>query len=131
MTMLSRSLTHAMIVLRFMWVLTLLPPQSGARFEVPAYLTALVMMFELFRRTIWGFLRLENEHRSNTAGHRRVSFVPLHFHTGHSHKYKEEKQHRGASVLGEVIGVAVVVLSVCVYSIVAAQRATREASGGN
>ena len=108
-----------------MWVLTLLPPQSGAKFEVPNYLTAMSMMLELFRRTIWGFLRLENEHRSNTAGFRRVSFVPLHFNTGHNHKYHQETQHRGVSVLAEVTGVAVLVCAVCVYSVVAAQRATR------
>ena len=110
-------------VLRFMWVLTLLPPQSGAKFEVPNYLTALVMMLELFRRTLWGFLRLENEHRSNTAGFRRVSFVPLHFNTGHNHKYKQEREHKGVSVLAEVVAVATVVMVVCIYSVVAAQRA--------
>jgi len=108
-----------------MWVLTLLPPNSGAKFEVPHYLTAMVMMLELFRRTIWGFLRLENEHRSNTAGFRRVSFVPLHFNTGHNHQYKEESKHRGSSVLAEVAAVATIVMLVCVYSVVAAQRATR------
>jgi len=114
-----------------MWVLTLLPPQSGAKFEVPNYLTALVMMLELFRRTIWGFLRLENEHRSNTAGFRRVSFVPLHFNTGHNHQYKQESEHRGRGVLAEVAAVAAVVILVCVYSVVAAQRATRSADSGN
>lgn len=120
------------LVLRFMWVLTLLPPQSGASFEVPNYLTAMVMMFELFRRTIWGFLRLENEHRSNTADFRRVSFVPLHFNTGHNHKYaQQETQHRGVSVLAEVAAVACLVCAVCVYSVVAAQRATRQYDGGD
>jgi hypothetical protein len=109
-----------------MWVLTLIPPQSGARFEVPNYLTALSMTLELFRRTIWGFLRLENEHRSNTADFRRVSFVPLHFNTGHSHKYhKQETQHQGRSVLAEVAAVAVAVFAICVYSVIAAQKATR------
>ena len=112
-------------VLRFMWVLTLVPPQSGAKFEVPQYLNALTMMLELFRRTVWGFLRLENEHRSNAAGFRRVGFVPLHFHTGHQHRYKEEKQHRGFYVLTEVAVIALAVLGVCVSSVVAAQRATR------
>jgi hypothetical protein len=63
------------LVLRFAWVLTLVPPHSGASFALPAYLTAVSMLLELFRRTIWGFLRLENEHRSNTAGYRRVDFV--------------------------------------------------------
>lgn len=108
-----------------MWVLTLLPPQSGAKFEVPNYLTAMVMMLELFRRTLWGFFRLENEHRSNTSNFRRVSFVPLHFNTGHNHKYKQETEARGFSVLAEVAAVATVVVLVCVYSVVAAQRATR------
>ena len=85
----------------------------------------MVMMLELFRRTVWGFFRLENEHRSNTAGNRRVSFVPLHFNTGHNHKYKQETQHRGMSVFVEVAAVAIVVCTVCVYSVVAAQHATR------
>mmetsp|Transcript_42986 Transcript_42986/g.104069 ORF Transcript_42986/g.104069 Transcript_42986/m.104069 type:complete len:121 (+) Transcript_42986:46-408(+) len=105
-----------------MWVLTLLPPSSGAKFEVPSYLSAVTMMLELFRRTIWGFLRLENEHRSNAAGFRRVSFVPLHFNTGHGHKYSDKK-HGGQSVLKEVVLVSIVVLGICVSSIIAAQSA--------
>ena len=118
-----------MSVLRSMWVLTLLPPQSGAKFEVPQYLTAVTMMLELFRRTIWGFLRLENEHRSNAAGFRRVSFVPLHFNTGHKHQYKEEKEHRGSSVLAEVAVVTICVLGVCAFSVVSAQRANHSTTG--
>ena len=111
-----------------MWVLTLVPPQSGAKFEVPQYLSAVTMMLELFRRTIWGFLRLENEHRSNAAGYRRVGFVPLHFNTGHQHRYKVEKEHRGSSVLAEVVAVTICVLGVLVFSVVSAQRATRHSS---
>lgn len=111
-----------------MWVLTLLPPQSGAKFEVPNYLNALVMMMELFRRTIWGFLRLENEHRSNTAGFRRVSFVPLHFNTGHNHQYKQGQEHRGVGVLVEVAVIACGVVAICVFSVVAAQQATNNLS---
>lgn len=116
------------LVLRFAWVLTLVPPNSGAAFALPAYLTAVSMMLELFRRTIWGFLRLENEHRSNTAGFRRVDFVPLHFTTGHEHKYKGEKEHRGFSVLVEVAFVTVLVLGAAVASVVAAQHATERMS---
>lgn len=112
------------LVLRFAWVLTLIPPQSGAKFAVPAYLSFLSMMLEIFRRTIWGFLRLENEHRSNTAGFRRVNFVPLHFSTGHKHGYKHEQEHRGFSVLIEVTVVTVIVLGAAVISVIAAQRAT-------
>lgn len=67
-------------------VLTLVPPQSGAQFILPNYLSAIQMILELFRRTIWGFFRLEHEHRQNTQGFRRVNVVPLHFNTGHTHK---------------------------------------------
>ena len=112
------------LVLRFAWVLTLVPPQSGAKFALPQYLTAVSMGLELFRRTIWGFLRLENEHRSNTAGFRRVGFVPLHFTTGHGHGYKEKGEHRGFAVLLEVAVVTLLVVGACVISVVAAQHAT-------
>jgi EXS family len=116
-------------VLRFAWVLTLLPPKSGATFALPAYLTLVSMMLELFRRTIWGFLRLENEHRSNTAGFRRVDFVPLHFATGNTHGYKQEATHRGFSVLIEVVVVTTLVLGAAVVSVVAAQHATQHSVG--
>jgi hypothetical protein len=112
------------LVLRFAWVLTLVPPQSGASFALPQYMTAVSLMLELFRRTIWGFLRLENEHRSNASGFRRVGFVPLHFSTGHMHEYKKEKEHRGVSVLLEVAVVTIVVLGACTVSVVMAQQAT-------
>jgi EXS family len=118
-------------VLRFAWVLTLLPPKSGAKFALPAYLTLVSMMLEIFRRTIWGFLRLENEHRSNTAGFRRVNFVPLHFATGHTHGYKQEAAHRGFSVLIEVVVVTTAVLGAAVVSVVAAQHATLRSMGGD
>ena len=114
------------LVLRFAWVLTLVPPQSGAKFALPAYLTLVSMMLEIFRRTIWGFLRLENEHRSNTAGFRRVNFVPLHFSTGHKHGYKQEEVHRGSSVLIEVAVVTTLVLGAAVVSVVAAQHASEQ-----
>jgi hypothetical protein len=112
------------LVLRFAWVLTLVPPESGASFALPQYMTAVSLMLELFRRTIWGFLRLENEHRSNASGFRRVGFVPLHFSTGHMHEYKKEKEHRGVSVLLEVAVVTIVVLGACTFSVVMAQQAT-------
>jgi hypothetical protein len=116
-------------VLRFAWVLTLLPPKSGAKFALPAYLTLVSMLLELFRRTICGFLWLENEHRSNTAGFRRVDFVPLHFATGHSHGYKQEATHNGFSVLVEVVIVTTLVLGAAVVSVVAAQHATLQSVG--
>lgn len=112
------------LFLRFMWVLTLLPPQSGARFELPYYLSAISMIVELFRRTIWGFFRLENEHRCNTSQFRRVEFVPLHFDTGHNHKYKKKEEKPGWSVLAEVFAVTVAVIGISISSIIAARNAT-------
>eukprot|EP00522_Entomoneis_paludosa_P006853 CAMPEP_0172440198 /NCGR_PEP_ID=MMETSP1065-20121228/911_1 /TAXON_ID=265537 /ORGANISM="Amphiprora paludosa, Strain CCMP125" /LENGTH=924 /DNA_ID=CAMNT_0013188983 /DNA_START=235 /DNA_END=3009 /DNA_ORIENTATION=- len=116
------------LVLRFAWVLTLIPPDTGAHFALPHYLTAVSMVLELYRRTVWGFLRLENEHRSNTQGYRRVGFVPLHFSTGHKHEYKEEKEHRGFSVLLEVAIITCMVVGVSFGSVIAAQHATERAN---
>ena len=115
--------------IRMSWVLTLIPPQSGARFAIPNYLSAVTMSLELFRRTIWGFFRLENEHRNNTQGFRRVSFVPLHFSTEHSHKYENTEKQSGWKVIGEVAGVTTLVVAICSASVIAAQRASHLASG--
>mmetsp|Transcript_6754 Transcript_6754/g.18852 ORF Transcript_6754/g.18852 Transcript_6754/m.18852 type:complete len:883 (-) Transcript_6754:92-2740(-) len=112
------------LVLRFMWVQSLIPPQSGASFELPSYLTAITMALELLRRTLWGFFRLEHEHRHNTEGFRRVDFVPLHFATGHQHKYKQQKEHVGFHVLAEVFVISAFVIGISFLSIMAAQRAT-------
>jgi len=113
------------LVLRFMWVLTLIPPQSGAQFELPAYLSAISMTVELFRRTIWSFFRLEHEHRQNTEGFRRVNVVPLHFNTGHKHKYNE-RHWVGWKVLVEIVIVTSIVIAISAFSVIAAQRATHE-----
>eukprot|EP00816_Leptocylindrus_hargravesii_P012287 CAMPEP_0196806948 /NCGR_PEP_ID=MMETSP1362-20130617/6884_1 /TAXON_ID=163516 /ORGANISM="Leptocylindrus danicus, Strain CCMP1856" /LENGTH=831 /DNA_ID=CAMNT_0042180649 /DNA_START=208 /DNA_END=2699 /DNA_ORIENTATION=+ len=105
------------LFLRSMWVLSLIPPNTGAQFEFPSYLHAVTAALELFRRTMWGFFRLEHEHKSNASGYRRVEFVPLHFSTEIEHKYKKDKERKGAAVLGEVGAVTVVVIAVCAYSI--------------
>lgn len=119
------SVIAADLVLRFMWVLTLVPPQSGAQFELPAYLSAISMTVELFRRTIWGFFRLEYEHRQNTSGFRRVNVVPLHFNTGHKHKY-HERHWVGWKVLVEIVVVTSIVIAISAFSVIVAQRATHE-----
>ncbi|KAL3800524.1 hypothetical protein ACHAW5_009034 [Stephanodiscus triporus] len=111
------------LVLRFMWVLTLVPPQSGAQFILPNYLSAIQMILELFRRTIWGFFRLEHEHRQNTEGFRRVTVVPLHFNTGHTHNYNK-RDFVGWKVLVEISIVTTVVVAISAYSVIVAQRAT-------
>jgi len=120
------------LVLRSMWVLSLLPPSSGAAFALPAYLYSLQVILELLRRTMWGFFRLENEHRSNINRYRRVDFVPLHFDTGHNkHMHKEKKEKVGSSVLREVAMITIVVAGFCIASVVSAQRATKALSGSS
>lgn len=119
------AVVSADLVLRFMWVLTLVPPSSGAHFELPAYLTAVSMVVELFRRMIWSFFRLEHEHRENTSGFRRVNFVPLHFNTAHKHKYKET-QRVGWKVLIEILVVTIIVVATCAFSVIVAQRASHQ-----
>jgi hypothetical protein len=116
------------LILRFLWVLTLVPPNSGASFALPEYLTALSMMLELSRRTLWGFFRLENEHRNNERSYRRKGFVPLHFNTGHIHQYQNKKERAGSEVLRELILVALVVVVFCFGTIAAAQHANERFS---
>lgn len=110
------------LVLRFMWVQSLIPPSSGAYFAIPAYLTAVNMSLELLRRTLWGFFRLENEQRTNTQGYRDEDFVPLHFTTQHEHKYKKHKARVGRQVLLEVLAVSAIVIIVSMLSVIVAQR---------
>jgi len=117
------------LVLRSMWVLSLLPPSSGAAFALPAYLYILQVILEIFRRTVWGFFKLENEHRSNVDKYRRVDFVPLHFDTGHDkHMHKEKKEISGTSVLREVALITIVVAGFCIASVISAQRANKTIS---
>lgn len=88
------------------------------------------MTVELFRRTIWSFFRLEHEHRQNTQGFRRVNVVPLHFNTGHKHKY-HEKPHVGWKVLVEIIIVTTVVVGISAVSVIVAQRAAHNVQMSN
>ncbi|GMI52272.1 hypothetical protein TeGR_g4315, partial [Tetraparma gracilis] len=117
------------VILRFLWVTSLVPPDSGAQFSLPNYLTSAVMALEILRRTVWGFLRLEQEHRHNTEGYRRVDFVPLHFNTGHEHdRAGADKINKGKGVLGEVLTIGGLVIVVSIGSIIAAQRQGMEES---
>jgi hypothetical protein len=63
------------LFLRFMWVLTLVPPQSGATFELPSYLSAVTMTLELIRRTLWGFFRLEVRNTIISADERMCPYL--------------------------------------------------------
>ena len=115
------------LVLRFMWMQSLIPPSSGAHFELPAYLTFMNMTLELVRRTLWSFFRLENEHRARTKHYEEpdVNFVPLHFTTAQSHKYKRHKERVGKRVLVEVLAVGIAVFVICMLVVIAAQKQAR------
>ncbi|KAG5178815.1 EXS family-domain-containing protein [Tribonema minus] len=69
------------LVLRFNWLYSFIPPGKSHFFILPNYVTTLVIILEIFRRTLWGFFRLENEHLRNTEGYRSIDVVPLHFTT--------------------------------------------------
>eukprot|EP00937_MAST-01D_sp_MAST-1D-sp2_P004289 g4289.t1 len=64
------------LVLRFAWMLTLIPPSLLPLETTYIDLTALLMLAEFVRRTMWSFFRVEHEHRSNVWGFRTATLVP-------------------------------------------------------
>ena len=107
-------------VLRFFWISTIIP----ATVQNPilkysqgfAWISSVSPGLELLRRTIWGFIRLENEHLNNVAGYRRVTNIPLHFERRKDKKTLTGK--RWYKVLFEVIVIIVVVLALSIAAIV-------------
>mmetsp|Transcript_3270 Transcript_3270/g.4362 ORF Transcript_3270/g.4362 Transcript_3270/m.4362 type:complete len:725 (+) Transcript_3270:102-2276(+) len=73
------------LFLRFSWCVTLLPGLSTF-FGADYYLTAILSVVEVFRRTIWLLIRVEYEHLYNSQGYRRVEYIPLHFQAPPSDK---------------------------------------------
>jgi len=71
------------LVLRFMWVVTLLPFPFQSIFpsgvEYQHVLLPLLTFLELFRRSQWGILRVEYEHLSTSQGFRKYKHLPLFF----------------------------------------------------
>uniref|UniRef100_A0A7S3EQK1 EXS domain-containing protein n=1 Tax=Rhodosorus marinus TaxID=101924 RepID=A0A7S3EQK1_9RHOD len=73
--------------LRFSWLLTLVGAGNakylGLSFlpegNAVVLLQTVIEIAEVFRRTMWGFFRLENEHLRNTLHFRDSNFIPLHF----------------------------------------------------
>eukprot|EP00611_Tribonema_gayanum_P030998 TRINITY_DN879_c0_g5_i1.p1 TRINITY_DN879_c0_g5~~TRINITY_DN879_c0_g5_i1.p1 ORF type:complete len:880 (+),score=277.87 TRINITY_DN879_c0_g5_i1:381-2642(+) len=108
------------LILRFNWLYSFIPPGTSHFFIVPNYVTTVVIMLEIFRRTLWGFFRLENEHLRNTEGYRTIDVVPLHFHTAKT--ITEKKSKGGAWVLGEVFLVAASAIVVTVAAVVVARN---------
>eukprot|EP00753_Platysulcus_tardus_P019088 PLAT7049.2.p1 GENE.PLAT7049.2~~PLAT7049.2.p1 ORF type:complete len:780 (-),score=368.98 PLAT7049.2:71-2410(-) len=69
------------LVLRFFWTLSLIPNSVNGPFhkELGVYIGSVAGIVEIFRRSMWGCIRLENEHLSNVSGFRRVKLVPTAF----------------------------------------------------
>ena len=102
------------LFLRFLWMSTLIPPNSSKFFNasILPYIGPFTMIAELLRRTMWSFFRLENEHLRNTQGFRRVDFIPLHFDHGvgkADETQVDDRTSRMRIFLG-VFGVAVLVI---------------------
>lgn len=107
-------------VLRFFWISTIIPAtvqnpilKYGQGF---AWIGSVSPGLEILRRTIWGFIRLENEHLNNVAGYRRITNIPLHFE-----RRKEKKTLRTKSwykVLFEVIVMTIIVLTLSIAAII-------------
>ncbi|TMW69362.1 hypothetical protein Poli38472_001518 [Pythium oligandrum] len=106
--------------LRFAWTLSLIPPHSSS--SLPLYLQPFTMVIELFRRTFWGFFRLENEHLRNTQGFRRVDFIPLHYDHGVGDEREEERDNveplAGSVFLLKILLILFLVLGLSVLAII-------------
>uniref|UniRef100_A0A7S2TPH6 EXS domain-containing protein n=1 Tax=Lotharella oceanica TaxID=641309 RepID=A0A7S2TPH6_9EUKA len=71
------------LVLRFTWVVTLIPfpfqSVLASSAELENVLLPLLTFLELFRRSQWGILRVEYEHLSTSQGFRKYEHLPLYF----------------------------------------------------
>ncbi|CAN0300726.1 unnamed protein product, partial [Ectocarpus sp. 8 AP-2014] len=52
------------LLLRFLWTVTLVPENAPNLFphDFQIYLSPFIAAAEIVRRTMWGFIRVENEH---------------------------------------------------------------------
>ncbi|XP_047134704.1 solute carrier family 53 member 1 isoform X1 [Hydra vulgaris] len=63
------------VLLRFMWTLTVSVGNSG--FLVSEFFTLFIAVVEIFRRFVWNFFRLENEHLNNVGEFRAVRDINI------------------------------------------------------
>ena len=110
---------------RFVWTLTLIPSMTHGPFRHSHFIMAFrnyLGFVEIFRRTLWSFFRVENEHLNNTYGYRRVQHIPMHFD---STVRKRNKVNRTPFVL--VIGEMAILFAVVIvfsYFSYASRRGT-------
>lgn len=68
------------VILRFSWIISLLVAKLTSNSDYPKILAAVFAPLEVFRRFVWNFFRLENEHLNNCGEFRAVrdiSVAPL------------------------------------------------------
>jgi hypothetical protein len=69
-----------------------------------------------YRRTVWSFFRLENEHLHNAFAFRRVKFIPLHFDAcKHDDGDAKKPKHTACSIALHICA-AGAVLAVLLFS---------------
>lgn len=89
------------VILRFAWTLTLVSADYITRNDliilVPLGPNLPVTFLEIFRRTLWSVVRIENEHLNNTNKFREVDFVPLYFYEDDNrpNDSQEDKAEKG------------------------------------
>mmetsp|Transcript_17713 Transcript_17713/g.26242 ORF Transcript_17713/g.26242 Transcript_17713/m.26242 type:complete len:198 (-) Transcript_17713:47-640(-) len=107
------------LLLRFNWLYTFIPPGLSTLFKIPDYFTTIAIVLEIFRRTLWGFFRLENEHLRNTQGYRSIDVVPLHLQS--TSIDESEKSQGGRWVIIEVVVVAISTVTITFIAVVTAR----------
>ncbi|KAI8600347.1 EXS family-domain-containing protein [Dissophora ornata] len=78
---------------RFAWLARLIPTSLS-----PFVLSFILALIEIFRRWVWNFFRLENEHLNNCGQFRAIKDIPLPFHIlveGESEEEEEEEEQEG------------------------------------
>lgn len=104
------------LILRFAWTVTLIPQTAGSPLpdSIMQYITPLLAVMEIFRRTFWAFFRLENEHLHQTAGvAQEIGFVPLYFDAPPK---KPPASTSFKRVLAEVLSIVIAVVIIGWYA---------------
>ena len=82
------------LIFRSLWTLNISVGEAGSRFLQGDILGTILAVLEVFRRFVWNFFRLENEHLNNAGQFRAVrdiAVVPLDL----SQLPKEEDEEEG------------------------------------
>ncbi|KAI8096164.1 EXS family-domain-containing protein, partial [Halteromyces radiatus] len=82
------------IMLRFAWAIN--KASLAYHSEILAFGTAIL---EVFRRIVWNFFRLENEHLNNCGNYRAIKEIPLPFALKETYKMDPNEQEEGTIYL--------------------------------